>query len=376
MDSGIISQKAGTALYAGQDWQLVERKTVTGSAITSHTFSSLTGDSETEYRLVAYIKSNYAAGNCDYYLTIHADTGNNYGRQRLLGTNNVASADRTAGHGTGFLLGTDVPNNNILFADTIISSKSGVIRPAIIKTAYPITSTTVTNLGLTGSIWNNTANEITSMQVLALQTGGLGIGTDLFLFARRLGGTEATSGMRFGTLNAKGTMSVGCFQLKERYEVSGSAATSKTFTGLTGNTNPLYLVVAMVVHGANNNQLAIRPNNDTSTNYGYQNLTGNNVTVAASRATGSYFRMNDIGNSSADKSMGTCLIYAKSGNERVALIEESCSITTTTVTQISLVGQSWSNTADEITSLVALATQTNGLGVGTVIELYQLNLGV
>ena len=65
------------------------------------------------------------------------------------------------------------------------------------------------------------------------------------------------------------------------------------------------------------------------------------------------------------------LISAKSGYVRTAINEHTDSIVTTTVGRMYLRGQSWNNTADEITSLVVLANQANGLGVGTQITLWR-----
>ena len=55
---------------------------------------------------------------------------------------------------------------------------------------------------------------------------------------------------------------------------------------------------------------------------------------------------------------------------RTLVSAQSASITSTTVTGIYDYGQVWNNVADEITSLVFLSDQTNGIGIGSVIELW------
>jgi len=376
MDFGTISQKSGTALYGGQDWQLIERKTFTEAA-TSYTFSGLTGDSETEYRIVAYVKNGYDGAIAVKVRPNNDDGADHYGYQYLDGTNATASAGRDTSY-DAFIIG-GANSGGISFGELTINAKSGYVRTSISKIAGSIATTTVGNITLYGQSWNNTADEITSLVILADQTDGLGIGTDLFLFARRLGGTEATSGQRFGTMNVKGTLSAGCFVLKERYEVTGSAATSKTFSGLTGNTNPIYLIKARFVSGAANANFFVRANNDSTAGiYGNQILTGTDTTVAAARDTSeTYFWLtNSADNDANEMAMAEMLLYAKSGNVRTALVETTEKISTTTVTRIGLYGQSYNETATEITSLVVLSDQSDGLGVGTIIELFQLNLGV
>ena len=83
-----------------------------------------------------------------------------------------------------------------------------------------------------------------------------------------------------------------------------------------------------------------------------------------------------LGNAAAQNnlSMSETIIHVKSGYLRTAITQLIKTITGTTVTSINLKGQVYQDTATNITSLVILASQTNGLGVGTVIELERLNL--
>jgi hypothetical protein len=63
-------------------------------------------------------------------------------------------------------------------------------------------------------------------------------------------------------------------------------------------------------------------------------------------------------------------LYAKSGYVRTALIDGCNNVATTTVADIWMLGGSWNNTADNITQLDIVSSQANGLGIGTVIELW------
>jgi hypothetical protein len=149
------------------------------------------------------------------------------------------------------------------------------------------------------------------------------------------------------------------------------ARTIINISGLNGNTDVEYRLICRIVNGYNGGaNCLLRCNNDTGANYGRQEVNGNNATAGATRSTnhtGIYFANCDaLGN----VSQGEIKLYAKSGYIRTAILNRSCAIATTTVSIIQLAGYSWNNTADNITSLVVLADQTNGLGVGTSIELY------
>jgi hypothetical protein len=82
---------------------------------------------------------------------------------------------------------------------------------------------------------------------------------------------------------------------------------------------------------------------------------------------GDYSTVNEV-------SIHETIIYAKSGYIRTELTQLMKGVVGTTIGTIRLQGDSWNNTVDNITSLVILADQTNGLGIGTVIELERLNL--
>ena len=65
------------------------------------------------------------------------------------------------------------------------------------------------------------------------------------------------------------------------------------------------------------------------------------------------------------------IIYAKSGYVRLAITSHSDRITTTTIYAQNILGHSWNNTSDNITSMMITALVANGLGVGTYIALYR-----
>jgi hypothetical protein len=359
----------GELFYGG--WQLVEEKVFTEAA-TSYTFSGLNGDVDEEYRVISRLVNGYD-GSCVYRIHPNNDSGSNYGYQWVQGDNTTASALR--GSTSGLSLNGLATLNYIGFSDTIIYAKSGSTRTAIQKRTANITGTTVTSISLWGESWNNTTDNITSLVMQASQANGIGIGSHFYLFKRTLSGLEASTGLKIGNLDVRGKLKAGVFQLVEKYEVTGSAETSHTFSGLNGDTDELYLIKTRIVNGYNGGCIYnILLNNDSTANiYGRQALYGGDTTLSAVRGTLTSLDPS-ISNDDINKVLySEILLYAKSGYVRTAITQLSRSISTTTVTYLFLNGLSWNNTVDEITNIVVSASQTGGLGVGTVIETYKLS---
>jgi hypothetical protein len=149
------------------------------------------------------------------------------------------------------------------------------------------------------------------------------------------------------------------------------AATSVTISSLSGNQDIEYKLEARVVNGYGRSiDVKTQLNADTGSNYGYQQLYGNNATAGASRNT-STTGTSPCNIASGNRGMFQDIIYAKSGYIRTGIQEDVDNINTTTIATTVIRGWSWNNTADEITSLVILADQANGLGVGTNIRLWR-----
>ena len=176
--------------------------------------------------------------------------------------------------------------------------------------------------------------------------------------------------MRAGKINTQGIISADTWE-RIYDNILTEAATSLTISGLAGDTDEEYQLQARIVNGYNgSSEYRLRPNNDTGTNYGYQYLIGSNTAATAARGTdtGIYIGGIDaLGNLLQDE----IKLQAKSGYIRTAIQENASPISGTTITNVKLLGWSWNNTADEITSLVIVSSQTNGLGIGTQITLWR-----
>jgi len=359
MRAGISNIKGN--LYTG-GWQLIYENLLT-SAATSVTISGLDGNTDKEYRLVCRIVNGYA-GYSNYLVRLNNDSGANYGRQIIYGVNATASAYR----GTDALyMGYANNLNYLVLGEILIFAKSGYVRTVLTKDSSGITGTTVTRIGLTGGSWNNTADNITSLVVLADQTNGLGIGSHILLFARRIKQTTQLE----GSLELyKGKLQAGVMQTI--YETTlTEAATSITISGLDGDTDILYELECRFVNGyAGGVDYLARLNNDSGANYGYQYLNGADTVIGVARSVNTGLFVGYI--SAIDKiNFMEKIIYAKSGYVRTAITKVARNITGTTIDQIQILGESWNNTSDNITSIV-LVGNTNCLGIGTYIRLKAL----
>ena len=176
--------------------------------------------------------------------------------------------------------------------------------------------------------------------------------------------------MRIGQKYITGTFAAD--QWVKIYEnILSSAATSVTISSLDGDTDEEYRLIVRGIGGVNSTTLLVRPNNDSGSNYGYQELYGQGSTAAAARGTFAALIGTPFALSANENSLTELLIYAKSGYVRPVLIESSNKISGTTVGAVCSDGNVWNNTADNITSLVVFSDQTNGLGIGSLIELYK-----
>jgi AraC-like DNA-binding protein len=152
-------------------------------AVTNINILGLDGDTDEEYLLICRFNNGYAGAN-QFQLRFNNDSGNNYGKQYLDGLGANLYAARYTGHNYLQLGYTDAASK-LAYSLTTICAKSGYIRPTFLKALSSITGTTVGETQLWGQVWNNTANNITSLSIIATQVNGIGVGTQILLFAKR-----------------------------------------------------------------------------------------------------------------------------------------------------------------------------------------------
>jgi hypothetical protein len=162
------------------------------------------------------------------------------------------------------------------------------------------------------------------------------------------------------------------------YETAlATTASSISITGLNGNVDVEYILDFRTIGGIGNpgNQPSVYPNNDTTAgNYGEQGIYGLNTTIGAQRETshtGWYGCQYAGGVTTQNPAFATHRIYAKTGYVRTCLSSIMDRVDAgTTVYAMNLVGQSWADTTNNITSIVLANLSTSGYGVSTAVFLY------
>lgn len=149
-----------------------------------------------------------------------------------------------------------------------------------------------------------------------------------------------------------------------------AATSSITIDGLDGNKDVMYKIITRIrnISGVGMTYI-LRPNNDTSANYGFQFVAGESTLVSAGRSTA--FIGLWIGYAEHTQlSFGESLLFAKSGYERICLTNAADRISGTAITRAIYIPSVWNNTTANITSIVITGTEVNGLGPGSYIEIF------
>ncbi len=160
-------------------WQEVYRHTVAGSAETSITVSGLLGNTKDQILRVRVRWVNANNSDEGFYIRLNGDGGTNCGYQLVYGQN--ASALAARGTLTSMYAGSGVALNNINHTEMLLYLKSGFVRTGISEVINGISGTTIINAMLAGSSWNNTADEITHIDILSNHTGAIGIGSEFVI---------------------------------------------------------------------------------------------------------------------------------------------------------------------------------------------------
>lgn len=148
------------------------------------------------------------------------------------------------------------------------------------------------------------------------------------------------------------------------------AATNVTISGLTGNTDTIYHIVYRIVSGsASATNYLFQLNADTTTsNYSTQTLAASSTTVAGARSTSYAGALCGTSLGAAQVVTGETIIFAKSGTKRGTLTNyiyfEGSDIC------VANAASNWTNTADEVTSIVLNSSVASGLAAGTRIQVF------
>jgi hypothetical protein len=148
-------------------------------------------------------------------------------------------------------------------------------------------------------------------------------------------------------------------------------ATDYDVTNLDGDVDMEYFIIVKIVNqsgGAAN--YSIRLNNDSGTNYGFNEIHGSGGSAGSSEGTGQTAL--GIGKSSNDgrRSFFQGWMYAKSGDLRYLSGVHTRDINGDDIDEVRTEVGTWVNTTDKITSLRFHSDAANGLGIGTRIEVW------
>lgn len=155
------------------------------------------------------------------------------------------------------------------------------------------------------------------------------------------------------------------------YEDTLTAATTFVdISGLDGNTDKIYRFIMRLRAGvAGVTRYYIRPNNDSGANYGRQLGEFEDVNVTAQRfanETGYYVSYSEA---AGRLSIVNFFLFPRTGYIRTGILLAGCDMYGETVEEVFISSHSWNNTAANITSLRLVASQANGLGIGSSILL-------
>lgn len=160
----------------------------------------------------------------------------------------------------------------------------------------------------------------------------------------------------------------GGLKLLERKAISGAAVTSTTFSGLAGDTELVYLLLGKVTEAAGsaaNIELIFNGTATSATDC--QRINAEGATIAAVRVADETPLAQVSANGEARFS---AIIWAATGELRGYYSQCAQDLGAAIINR--LWSGSWDDTSTEVTSLQVLSNQTNGIGVGSAFELYQL----
>jgi hypothetical protein len=328
---------------------------VTGSAAASiNCGSPFLGDSDGWYTIIA--RHVYDTSTSTLNLTFNADTtAANYGYRGITANNTtVANINSTS---STIRLCSVASGTTTGLSFLVLYAKQGSVRLMNGYNVCDINGTTVTQLEVIGSVWNNTNTQITNM-VFTPSAGNIGVGGRVIV-------------LRGNALAVNSSPSqVGAWK-RVGSTVLGGAASSVTFSGLNGDTAVCYYLSSSIkVTG--NCTAYILPNNDgTAGNFGYQYLYSDGTTVGAGRSATTPGFWFGYGSANTRIFLANAIIFAKTGFLRPAILQSASDINATSVGNGWMFGQSFTDTATNITSLVVKAS-ANNFDTGSQFDLYAL----
>jgi hypothetical protein len=185
--SFLIGYASGLDYFNGwvDDFRITKGKALWTAAFTPplQTTALINGETDEEYKLKAMI-INDDVGVASRWLNLNNDTAGNYGRQELMGSAAVVSAWRGTGETRMYIEDGSSNTDSLLISQVLIHAKSGYARTHVCTNADRISGSSVNQVALNGSVWNNSSGHVASILVNGGATNGLGLGTKLLLYRK------------------------------------------------------------------------------------------------------------------------------------------------------------------------------------------------
>ncbi|MBP6740182.1 MAG: hypothetical protein KA146_09325 [Leptospiraceae bacterium] len=173
---GIPTQKAMRLIYEND---------IT-SATTSVNITGLDGNIDVEYEIKVRMVSGSAAGTIDYYFQPNSDSNTgNYRERNIYADNATAPTASAANTNPGlYICGGYNASGAICHGKTLLYAKSGFMRSSLNQSIVFISNASWSSWNR-HSIWTDTGNNITSLNMTSSQTNGIGAGSRIEVWARR-----------------------------------------------------------------------------------------------------------------------------------------------------------------------------------------------
>jgi hypothetical protein len=179
----LTSDSAGLATWqteAGGMEIVLDSTTTSNSDVFA--FPGLSGDTDEEYLIVARIIS--AATSPEYRLRFEADSGNNYGHQRMFCESTSIYAGRNTSD-NGIYLAFNGASGQIAHIKITVYAKSGYNRTIISEALCASSGTTASRSEYVTGIWNNSSTNISAISINSSAPNGIGAGSHFVLYKKR-----------------------------------------------------------------------------------------------------------------------------------------------------------------------------------------------
>jgi hypothetical protein len=149
----------GTITTVDKKLKILVAEVTLSTGASSIEFTGLNGDADLEYEIILSV--NGSATSEAPLLIINGDSAANYGHQYIKALDTVTSAVRTT---YSYIPCASPYNKNHCFMRGILNTKTGIARMMIHSHMNGISGTLVTDMVNWVSVWNNTADTITSLK--------------------------------------------------------------------------------------------------------------------------------------------------------------------------------------------------------------------